>query len=93
MTNVFGKEAKKASPLEYAREKLPPFLILYADKDLLGCDKTPAEKFCKALKDKKVEAEAVEVKDSSHLDIIRRAGTGGSEVQKAIAKFVMDRTK
>jgi len=93
LTNVFGKEASKASPLEYVREELPPFLILYADKDLVGCDRIPAEKFCKALKEKKVTAETVEIKDSGHIDIIRRAGTADSEVQKAIAKFVKERTK
>ena len=51
--NVFGEDAevaKKASPQNHVREGLPPFLILYADGDLPGCDRKPSEMFCAALK-------------------------------------------
>jgi acetyl esterase/lipase len=93
LTNVFGKYAQKAAPLRFVREDLPPFLIFYADKDMIGCDKAPSEAFCKALKGKKVTATTVEVKDSNHLDIIARAGTADSEVSKAIIKFVRANAK
>ena len=82
----------KAAPIEYAREKLPPFLILYADKDMVGCDKPVAEAFRKGWPARR-SAETVEIKGSNHIDIIARAGTAGSDVQKAIAKFVVERTK
>ena len=93
MTNVFGKFAQKASPLRFVREGLPPFLIFYADKDMIGCDKTPSEAFCKALKGKKVIASTVEVKDCDHLAILAKAGTTDNDVCKAIVKFVRANSK
>jgi len=93
MPNVFGKEGQKASPLRFAREELPPFLIFYADKDMIGCDKEPSEAFCKALKEKKVTAKTVEVTSSNHLDVLLKAGTADSETSKAIVEFVRTQTK
>jgi acetyl esterase/lipase len=93
LQNVFGKFAQKASPAKFVREGLPPFLIFYADKDMIGCDKAPSEAFCKALKDKKVTASTLEIKDCDHIGIITRAGAADSEVCKAIVKFVRDNAK
>jgi acetyl esterase/lipase len=93
LKNVFGPEAQKASPLRFVREGLPPFLILYADKDMVGCDKAPSEAFCKALKAKKVAATTVEVKNSNHLEVIVRAGTADSETFEAIVEFVRKQAK
>ncbi len=88
LAHVFGGEGKKASPLTHVKAGLPPFLILYADRDLSGCDKVPSEAFCKALKGKKTAAQTLEIKDSNHFKIILSAGTADSEVAGAILKFI-----
>jgi acetyl esterase/lipase len=93
---VFGTDKelrKKASPITHARKGLPPFLILYADKDLPGCDKAPSELFCKALKDKGVAARTLEVKSSDHYRIIISAASGGSTVSAAILDFIRARER
>ena len=75
------------------REGLPPFLIFYADKDMIGCDKAPSEAFCKALTGKKVQATTKEIANSNHIKIIVEAGTADTEVSKAIVEFVRKHTK
>jgi acetyl esterase/lipase len=88
LTKVFGNEGRKASPLTHVRAGLPPFMILYADRDLIGCDKGPSEAFCKALVGKKTEARTVEIKNSNHFKIIWSAATANNEVSAAILKFI-----
>src|SRR5262249_28081526 len=49
---VFGKDPearKQAFPLNHVMEGLPPFLILYADRDFPGCDEM-SERFAKAVR-------------------------------------------
>jgi acetyl esterase/lipase len=88
LPNVFGDQAKKASPLVHVRPGLPPFMILYADKDLIGCDRGPSEAFCKALKGKKAEARTLEIKNSNHFSIILSATRADTDVSNAIVDFV-----
>jgi acetyl esterase/lipase len=90
LPKVFGDQGKKASPLAHVRPGLPPFLILYADKDLIGCDRGPSEAFCKALVGKKADAQAVEIKNSNHFKIILSAAGADNDVSRAILKFVRD---
>lgn len=90
-TQVFGsdlKVRKQASPITHARKGLPPFLILYADNDLRGCDREPSEKFCKALKEKGTTATTLEVKSSDHYRIIVSASASKSLVTSAILDFI-----
>jgi acetyl esterase/lipase len=88
LPSVFGTQAKRASPLAHVRTGLPPFLILYADKDIIGCDRGPAEAFCKALKGKKADAQTLEIKKSDHFRIIFSAARPDNVVSRAILKFV-----
>jgi acetyl esterase/lipase len=92
LPRVFGSDGKKASPLAHVRKDLPPFLILYADRDLIGCDKAPSEAFCKALQGKKTDARTLEVKDSNHFKIILSATRTDSVVTKALVQFVRTHT-
>jgi acetyl esterase/lipase len=88
---VFGTDPevrKQASPLRHARAGLPPFLILYADKDFASCGREPSEKFCKALTEKGARAETLEIKDSNHYWIVVRAALPGNPVPQAIVKFI-----
>jgi acetyl esterase/lipase len=91
LASVFGDEegaGKKASPLSYVKKGLPPFLILYADKDYAMCGKTPSEKFCKLLNDKGTRARALEIKESNHFLILFAAGKTGTNVSSAIVDFI-----
>jgi acetyl esterase/lipase len=93
LPSVFGTDPevrKKASPIYHARAGLPPFLILYADKDLPGCDRKPSEAFCRALQDKGARARTLGIKDSNHLLIIVRAALPDNPVPKAILKFIRE---
>jgi acetyl esterase/lipase len=93
--SVFGNApgaAKKASPIEHVREGLPPFLLLFADEDFPGCDKKPAEAFCKALQDKGNKAEAIEVQDSNHYQILLSATQADDPVSRAILAFIAANT-
>jgi acetyl esterase/lipase len=92
---VFGKDEelhKKASPMYHVKGGLPPFLILYADKDLPGCDKDQAEAFAKGLNDKSTKATTLEIKDSNHLLILLDTGVGKGEAPKAILDFIEKQT-
>jgi acetyl esterase/lipase len=96
MQTVFGTDpraARQAGPIEHVRAGLPPFLILYADRDLAPCGKGPSEAFCKALKDKQCRATAMEIKDSSHMKIIMTVSRAGDPVSDAILGFITEQTK
>jgi acetyl esterase/lipase len=93
---VFGtdpEKRKEAAPAEHVKPGLPPFLILYADGDLRGCDKAPAENFCKLLRDKEVSAETREFKESNHLLIILHACNAEKPVFATIRDFVLKHSK
>jgi acetyl esterase/lipase len=92
---VFGTDPadrKQASPIEHVKAGLPPFLLLYADHDLPGCDKEPCDAFCKALKDKGNKVEEIEVKDSNHYLIIMSAPLPEEPAAKAILSFIKANT-
>ena len=96
MPTVFGTDAeehKMASPLRQVKPALPPFLILYAEKDFPGCGKAPSEAFCKALKDKENRAETEEIKGSDHIRIILSAGKSDDVVFKKILEFIRANAK
>jgi acetyl esterase/lipase len=91
LPRVFGtadEAGKKASPLTYVEKDLPPFLILYADGDLPGCDRKPSEMFCAALKRNAVQAETLEIRGSNHYNILFDAGKAGTKVSAAIVAFI-----
>jgi acetyl esterase/lipase len=95
LPQVFGKDEevqKKAAPMAHVKAGLPPFLILYADKDLPGCDKEQAEAFCKALNDKGTKASSLEVKDANHYLIILNTATGKGPTAPAIFDFIAAQT-
>jgi acetyl esterase/lipase len=77
-----------ASPTYQARGGLPPFLLLYADHDLPGCDRKPAEAFAKALNDKGTKAELHEIADSNHYRILLSCFGDDDPVCNSIMKFI-----
>jgi acetyl esterase/lipase len=92
---VFGTdpEARKlAGPIEHIHPELPPFLILYADKDLpkLG---EGAEAFGKCLLDKKCQAEIREVKNRGHSTILLCSCLDDDPAAVALLTFVTTHAK
>lgn len=91
MPNVFGTDAeicRKASPITHARPDAPPFLILYAEKDLQSLDQM-AEEFCRALKDKKGQAEIQKVPNRTHSTIVGNAIVDTDPVARLMLQFIL----
>jgi acetyl esterase/lipase len=92
MKNIWGNDAevvKMAQPSAHVRAGLPPFFILYADKDLPGCGKEPSERFATALKQKDVSAQTMEVKNSDHIWVMFQFSKTDDPVFNAIRDFVL----
>ncbi len=92
--SVFGTDPevrKQASPIEHVRPGLPPFLIVYGDNDFPGCDREPAEAFCKALRAKGDRARTVEVKECNHFNVLLNAALEDAPVSSAIIDFIRAR--
>ena len=88
--NVFGEDAevcKKASPQNHVREGLPPFLIIYADREMAGLGRQ-AEAFAPALKKQKVEATVVMGKDRNHGSIMMRMAAEDDPATQAALEFI-----
>src|SRR5262249_12568750 len=79
---------KAASPLTHVGPDSPPFLILYAESELPGCEGKVAEMFCSALKDKQCLASACQCVKRNHLTIMKRACDDTDPVFQAILSFV-----
>jgi acetyl esterase/lipase len=92
---VFGSDPdrhRQASPIRHVHPGLPPFLVLYADRDLPGCNRAGARAFCKALRGKGDKAETFEAADSNHYKILLSAGVAGNPVSQAILTFITAHT-
>jgi acetyl esterase/lipase len=90
MKNVFGEDEagwKDASPMNHITSTLPPFLILYADKDLGPIGKQSAD-MTEALKKAKVDAEGIEVKERNHGTIIGFIPRENDPTTVAILAFI-----
>src|SRR5262249_46392247 len=90
MPQVFGKgaeAAKSASPIKHVHAGCPPFLIVYADKDMPLCDKGSAM-FCKDLKECKCSAETCEIKNRNHMTIIMSFSRENDPALEAVVAFI-----
>jgi acetyl esterase/lipase len=90
-SRVFGAGAavlSTASPTRQARAGLPPFLLLYADKDFPGCGKEPAEAFAKALREKGTKVTTREMTGSSHYKMVLGTVIPGDPESEAILAFI-----
>jgi acetyl esterase/lipase len=83
-----GEVLADASPTRQVRTGLPPFLLLYADHDLPGCDGKPAEAFAKALRDKGTKTEIHEITNANHYTIFLTAVIPGDAVCEDILNFI-----
>jgi acetyl esterase/lipase len=91
LSGIFGDDPsarRKASPQENVRGDVPPFLVIWADRDLRTCGKEPSEAFCRALKAKNARVDSLEIADRNHGSVIRRASTDNDPLLKALLDFV-----
>jgi acetyl esterase/lipase len=93
MEPVFGKEesCKNASPLTHVQANLPPFLILYAEKDLGDLDKQ-AVQMNEALQKAKCDSECRLMKERHHGTIMRNIANEDDPATQAILEFLAKRT-
>ncbi len=88
----FGKDPlvhAQASPINHVHTAMPPFLILFGDHDLPGCDRPGAEAFCKAVRGKGCQAEIHEVPRRNHVSILWSAISDTDPVMQDMLSFVM----
>lgn len=93
LSAIFTRDEKvrrSAAPLQHVKGGLPPFLILYADRDFPNCGKSTAEPFRKALVEKKVNATSKEIKKSNHIKILMSVSRKGDIVNKCILDFIAE---
>ena len=95
LPKVFGddkKSAPDAAPYTHVRKDLPPFLIVFADKDFFGCDRPVADAFSKALKAKGNVAETLEIKNHNHITVMMNAGMPAGKAYQEIVKFIREKS-
>lgn len=88
--HVFGSDCKchhQASPLQQCRPGLPPFLIAYADRDLLTLP-AQAVAFQEALAKKDVPAKKMLVTGREHQTILKNMLNEGDPLGEAVLKLV-----
>lgn len=89
-TQVFGTERsahRAASPLRHVRPNLPPFLIAYADRDMLTLA-GQGEQFQEALVERGDSARKLLMNDRTHISILRNVVKPGDPLGEAILSFV-----
>jgi acetyl esterase/lipase len=81
---------KSASPIEHVKGKHPPFLLIYADKDLPTLN-FQSEQMCNKLTDCQCEARTVKIADRTHISIItsmvNEADPANQEIFEFLAKY------
>jgi hypothetical protein len=93
-SHVFGADPKgrrDASPLVHVKPGLPPFLVLYADHDLLTLPEM-AREFNAALSQQQCEVRTLEVKQRNHMSILLKITQENDPAGQAILQFVAKHT-
>jgi hypothetical protein len=90
---VFGKEesCKNASPMTHVQAHLPPFLILYAEKDL-GDLGRQAVQMNEALQQTNCESECRMIKERDHGTIMRNVANEDDPTTQAMLDFLAKHT-
>jgi dienelactone hydrolase len=89
MADIFPLESgKKASPMTHVKDKMPPFLVFYADKELGALGKQ-AEAFGKAVAARKGDIDVKMIKDRDHGTIMKNIAKADDEVTTAMMAFIV----
>ena len=89
-SSVFGSDPqvrRAASPLVHVKPGLPPFLVLYADRDMMTLPEM-AREFDSALRERKGEVQTVEVKQRTHISILLNIAQDSDPAAQAILQFI-----
>ncbi len=92
--SVFGNDreaAKQASPKTHVRKGLPPFLLLYAEKDLPQLPEM-AKEFGTALDDAGNKVEVMKIEGADHHMILFTLSLGDDPTAAALLKFITAHT-
>jgi acetyl esterase/lipase len=87
---AFGNDpdvARQASPLEHVGEKLPPFQVVYAERDLPGLA-DQAVQFAAALREKKNDVRLLKIADRNHVSVFSGARDPDDPLARAVLEFV-----
>ena len=90
LNQAFGEDAKvheEASPLKHVKAGLPPFLLIYGDKDFAGLGPL-AESMGKALKAANDTVTVMKINDRDHYTIIRKMVDDSDPVSQAALQFI-----
>lgn len=79
--------SRQASPQTHVKAGLPPFLVLYAEKDGKDFDKM-AENFCKAIRAEKGEATCLKINDRTHGSIMTSMASADDPAAQAVLQFI-----
>jgi len=83
---------KQASPISHVRAGLPPFLVIYADRDIPLLPEM-AREFSSALQQKKCDVQTLEMKKRNHITVLLDATGEEDPVHQAILGFIAKHTK
>jgi acetyl esterase/lipase len=83
---------REASPRYYVSNRCPPFLLLYAEKDLPTVAKE-SEKFFDVLRETKADARVQMLKNRTHVSVILLMAKEGDTTTDAVFEFVERRTE
>jgi acetyl esterase/lipase len=92
---IFGndpKTHKQASPMTHIKPGLPPFLVLYAEKEMPFIADMSRE-FTAAMQRSKNEVELIKIDKRNHNTIFFDADSADDPVHKAIVAFVQQRSR
>jgi hypothetical protein len=78
---------REASPLVHVKPGTPPFLVLYADHDLMTLP-AMAREFGAALSKQQCDVQTLEVKPRDHMSILFNLTQEGDPAGQAILDFI-----
>jgi len=87
---AFGEEetiCRKASPITHAREGLPPFLLMVAQRDLPGLE-FMAREFADALKSKGCSSKVITVEGTNHVSLLREITQKEKPAAQEFSRFL-----
>jgi acetyl esterase/lipase len=93
-SSVFGSDPilrKAASPLTHVKPGLPPFLVVYAERDLPTLPEM-AREFDRALREKNCEVETLAVRRRDHFSILLNITRENDPVEQAMREFIAKHT-
>lgn len=88
MPGIFeAADAREASPMTHVDGTMPPFLVIWADRDSYSLDRVGAE-FAEAIEGAGSSVRSLEVEDRTHITILTRMQREDDPARAAVLEFV-----